>query len=46
MDGAVILDSGVENITAGAYNSVAIDIKRNDGTIGYRSALYVYKRQV
>lgn len=39
MDGSVILDSVVENITAGAYNSVAIDIKRNDGTIGYRSAL-------
>lgn len=39
MDNSVILDSVITNLTDGAYNSVAIDIKRNDGTIGYRSAL-------
>ena len=39
MDGSVILDSVITNLTANAYNSVAIDIKRDNGTIGYRSAL-------
>lgn len=39
MDGSVILDSVIKNLSNGAYNSVAIDIKRDDGTIGYRSAL-------
>lgn len=39
MDGSVILDSVIKNLSDGAYNSVAIDIKRDDGTIGYRSAL-------
>lgn len=39
MDNSVILDSVIANLSNGAYNSVAIDIKRDDGTIGYRSAL-------
>ncbi len=39
MDGSVILDSVISKLTGGAYNSVAIDIKRENGTIGYRSAL-------
>lgn len=39
MDGGVMLDSVITNLTANAYNSVAIDIKRYDGTIGYRSSL-------
>lgn len=39
MDGSVILDSVIDRLTAGAYNSVMFDVKRADGTIGYRSAL-------
>ncbi len=39
MDGSVILDSVITELTQGAYNSVMFDIKREDGTIGYQSAL-------
>lgn len=39
MDGSVILDSVITELTQGAYNSVMFDIKRMDGTIGYQSAL-------
>lgn len=39
MDGSVILDSVITELTQGAYNSVMFDIKRVDGTIGYQSAL-------
>lgn len=39
LDGSVILESVAESLAAGGYNSVAFDIKRADGTIGYRSAL-------
>ena len=43
MTGKIVKVSGplivAENLAAGGYNSVAFDIKRADGTIGYRSAL-------
>lgn len=39
MDGSVMLESVCTRLTDGAYNSVAIDLKRADGTIGYKSSL-------
>lgn len=39
LDGGVMLDSVVTSVQSNVYNSVAFDIKRMQGTIGYRSAL-------
>lgn len=39
LDGGIMLDSVITDISANGYDSAAIDIKRREGTIGYRSAL-------
>ncbi len=39
LDGGVMLDAVVTDLQSNGYNSVAFDIKRKEGTIGYRSAL-------
>lgn len=38
-DGGAMLDSVITELEAGGYDSAAVDIKRAEGTIGYRSAL-------
>lgn len=39
LDGGVMPDAVVTDLQSNGYNSVAFDIKRKEGTIGYRSAL-------
>ncbi len=39
MDGSVMLDSVISKLTEGGYNAVMIDIKRNDGSVGFKNAL-------
>ncbi len=39
MDNSVMLESVSNKLADGGYNSVAIDLKRADGTIGYESSL-------
>lgn len=39
MDGGVMLEAVVDEVIDGGYTSVTFDIKRDDGTIGYDSAL-------
>lgn len=39
LDGSDILNSVLSEAQAGSYNSVALDIKRSDGTVSYRSGL-------
>lgn len=39
LDGGVMLDAVITELEASGYNSVAFDIKREEGTIGYKSAL-------
>ncbi len=39
LDGGVMLDSVITELQANGYNSVAFDIKREEGTVGYKSAL-------
>ncbi len=38
-DGGVMLDAVITDLQANGYNSVAFDVKREEGTIGYKSAL-------
>lgn len=39
MDGSVMLDSVISKLTDGGYNAVMIDIKRDDGSVGFKNAL-------
>lgn len=39
LDGGVMLDAVITELEANGFNSVAFDIKREEGTIGYKSAL-------
>lgn len=39
LDGGVMLSAVIDDLSSGGYTSVAFDIKRSDGTIGYRSDL-------
>lgn len=39
LDGGVMLDAVITELESNGYNSVAFDIKREEGTIGYKSAL-------
>lgn len=39
MDGGVMLSAVVDEVIDGGYTSVTFDLKRDDGTIGYDSAL-------
>ncbi|MCD7872879.1 MAG: putative glycoside hydrolase [Clostridiales bacterium] len=39
LDGSVILDSVITELSQGGYNSAAFDIKRADGSVGYKSSL-------
>lgn len=39
LDGSVMLDSVLTEVQENAYNSVAFDIKRSDGSIGFKSGL-------
>lgn len=39
MDGGVMLTAVVNELQEGGYTSVAFDLKRDDGTIGYNSSL-------
>lgn len=39
LDGSVMLDAVITELTEGGYNSVAFDLKRSEGSIAYKSAL-------
>lgn len=39
LDGSVMLDSVMTEVQTNAYNSIAFDIKRSDGSIGFKSGL-------
>lgn len=39
LDGAVMLDAVIDDISADGYSAVVFDLKRPDGTIGYNSSL-------
>lgn len=39
MDGGVMLEAVLDELQKGGFTSVAFDIKRDDGTIGYNSSL-------
>lgn len=39
LDGGVMLDAVIDEAEKGGYSSVAFDLKRDDGTIGYESTL-------
>ena len=39
MDGSIMLDSVISKLTEGGYNGVMIDIKRDDGSVGFKNAL-------
>ena len=39
LDGSDILKSVISSAQSGSYNGVAFDVKRSDGTVGYKSAL-------
>lgn len=39
MDGDIMLDAVIDEVTEGGFSSVTFDLKRDDGTIGYDSAL-------
>lgn len=39
LDGGLMLSAVIDTANSGGYTSLAFDIKRNDGTIGYNSSL-------
>lgn len=39
LDGSVMLDAVISELTEGGYNSVTFDLKRSEGSVGYKSAL-------
>lgn len=39
LDGAVMLDAVIDNVSSRGFNSVVFDIKRSEGSVGYKSTL-------
>lgn len=39
LDGGVMLDAVVDNVNSRGFNSVVFDIKRSEGSVGYKSTL-------